>query len=107
MTTAIRKWKQVLGNHWKPQNEDESIEGVLLKKAPNTFDSFDYHISVGPDDVRILRGTTMLDGLMNELDVGAKLKIVYKGEQNTGKGNPAKIWEVFIEEILESEGEKS
>lgn len=94
-------WKKVESNVWRPDKEDESIEGVLTKKEPSTeFDNQVYEIETNVDGkitARTIFGTTVLDDRMKDVQVGKIVKIVYKGEKKVKKGM-SKMFEVYIAE---------
>ena len=94
-------WKKVESNVWRPDKEDEFIEGVLIKREPSTeFDNFIYEVETNADGKIITRtifGTTVLDDRMKDVQIGKVIKIVYKGEKKVKKGM-SKMFDVYVAE---------
>jgi hypothetical protein len=90
------EWKKIEPNVWKPENDGDEIEGVLISVEPETgtFKSTIYHLEKGEEQWAVW-GTTVLDDRMQYVHVGEKFKIIYKGLQKNTKGQDVKIFEVF------------
>lgn len=84
---------------WKPENEDESIEGVLIKIESNVGANKSMLYTIEKDGMPTnVWGSTVLDQRMVGVKVGDLVRITYKGlgEKVTGK-NQAKIFKVEVD----------
>ena len=83
---------------WKPENEGDTIEGILIEKKENagTYDSNAYMIDTKVKQL-LIWGSTVLDDRMAFINVGERVRIVYKGKEKNQKGQPVKIFRVFRE----------
>ena len=95
-------------NTWKPQKDNESIEGIFMKAEPEvgTNNSMLYHIEVEGKPMAIW-GSAILDTKMTAVKPKDLIKIVYlgKGEAKGGHNAP-KLYDVYIdyEQREKSEG---
>lgn len=84
---------------WKPQEKDESVEGIFMKAEPEvgTNKSMLYSIDVEGKPVAIW-GSAVLDTKMNAVKPGDLIKIIYlgKGEAKGGHNAP-KLFDVYID----------
>jgi hypothetical protein len=85
---------------WKPEQEGDFIEGVLVRAQPNVGEneSMLYGIET-PEGVKNVWGSAILDERMSFVKVGEKCKITFKGlakESKKGR-NPAKIFKVEVD----------
>lgn len=92
-------WEKVESNVWRPENKEDSIEGVLIAKEKSIdYDTQVYTIEVKVKENIVRRtvyGTTVLDDRMKDIPVGKIIKIVYKGEKQVKRGL-TKLFEVFV-----------
>ena len=92
-------YKEAMGNYWKPEKEDEEIEGILTrveeKVGPN--ESMLYHVEQKGGEMIQVWGSTVLDMRMAQVKVGQELKIIYKGlAEKGGRGkNKPKLFKVL------------
>lgn len=92
-------YEEVNPDFWIPETENEFIEGVLISKKQdvgvNKSCVYVVETSLG---VKNVWGSTILDSRMDLIEVGSKIKILYKGlgEKKGGK-NPPKIFKVYID----------
>lgn len=85
---------------WKPEKIDEFIEGVYVNVERNqgAFGSNIYHIDTnnGEEDIIKVWGCTVLDDRMQLINVGEKIKIVYKGTKPSNTyARDVKIFAVY------------
>jgi len=84
---------------WKPQEENESVEGVFLKAEADVGanKSMLYHIEVDQKPTAVW-GSAVLDTKMTAAKPGDLIKIEYlgKGEAKGGQ-NPPKMFDVYID----------
>ena len=84
---------------WVYNNEDDFIEGILVNKEDNVGEnkSWMYNIETS-EGVKNVWGSAILDSRMKFVNVGAKVKITYKGlgEGKAGR-NPPKIFKVEVD----------
>ena len=71
---------------WKPEKEDESIQGIYVDKKINIGDNNSNIYVLATDDGNIgLWGSTVLDGRFAKIPVGAEVKITYMGYKKSEK----------------------
>lgn len=84
---------------WKPQETNESVEGIFIKAEQNvgTNNSALYSMEVKDKPVAVW-GSAVLDPKMNAVRPGDLIKIVYlgKGEAKGGHNAP-KLYDVYID----------
>lgn len=92
-------YEEINPTEWKPKNDGDFIEGVLVRVQPDVGvnDSMLYSIET-PEGVVSVWGSAILDSRMGLVKVGEKVKITYKGlgEAKSGK-NPPKIFKVEVD----------
>ena len=83
-------------NVWKPTNENDFIDGVLLEKRQDvgTNKSNAYYIETQPHNVVMVWGSTILDDRLSLVSVGEKIRITFKGTEESKRGNDLKIFKV-------------
>ena len=84
---------------WKPENEGDSIEGILLKieRDVGTNNSNLYTIEVDEKPIAVW-GSTLLDPKMTAAQIGDLLRIEYKGLGEAKAGHSApKIFKLLID----------
>jgi hypothetical protein len=79
----------------------ESIKGELISK--NTSSRYNdcgiYKIMVPNDPVpKVILGSRQLDRIMETAAVGTHLTIIYTGKKPSDKGNPMKIFDVYVKD---------
>lgn len=92
-------YEEVQTGIWKPEEQGDSIEGVLLNKEEGvgSNDSMLYTLEVENKPIGVW-GSTVLDPKMVATKIGDKVKIVYdgRGEAKSGKNAP-KLFKVYID----------
>jgi len=92
-------FEKVEVNTWKPQEDNESVEGIFVKAEQNvgTNNSMLYSIEVEEKPMAIW-GSAVLDPKMNAVKPGDLIKIVYlgKGEAKAGHNAP-KLYDVYVD----------
>lgn len=84
---------------WKPVKDGDAIEGFLLKSEPSkTFKNKVYNVESLDNKQFVVFGTTVLDDKMSYINIGDKIKIVYRGSGKNKKGQDTKIFDVFKDE---------
>lgn len=84
---------------WKPENENDSVEGVLLKIENNVGANKSMLYTIEKDNKPLnIWGSTVLDQRMVGVKVGEVIRITYKGlgEKVAGK-NQAKLFKVEVD----------
>lgn len=79
--------------------EGDSIEGILKLVEHNQGakkNSTIYTLDVDGQEVSVW-GSVILDDLMNSVDKGSKVKIVFNGKKQTASGGSYNLYEVFID----------
>ena len=75
----------------------ENIEGLLVDKYPSKkYEVQIYKIKVKDDDLaKIVLGTTILDKMMKNKEVGEPVKIERLEDKPSEKGNPIQNWKTY------------
>jgi len=93
-------YKEQIGQqYWSPVDADEELEGSVVDVVEGDYGK-QYTILKGDGTTLITPSHAYLQNRMKHAKLGAKVKIVYKGEEPPSvKGrNPTKIYKVFIDE---------
>lgn len=91
------EYEEINPNIWKPEEEGDSIEGVLINKETEVGDykSNAYAIETKDNKQMLVWGCTILDDRMKYVEAGDQIKITYKGVEQNKKGQPVKIYKVY------------
>ena len=93
-------FKEVESNTWQPENENDSIEGVLVKveREVGINKANLYHLETSDKKNISVWGSAVLDSKMTFVKEGDILRITYLGlgEKKIGQ-NPAKLFKVEID----------
>lgn len=89
------EFETVEPNTWKPEQDGDTITGVLIKKEREVGvnKSNLYHIETKEGQTSVW-GSTVLDGRMEYVGEGTVVRITYKGTQENKRGQPTKIFKV-------------
>lgn len=91
-------FKKIEPNVWKPEKEGDMIEGKLIKVEPSIqYSSQIYSLETKTNGHVIVFGTTILDDKMCYVKVGDVIRIVYMGNKPSAKGQPTKMFDVFVD----------
>lgn len=86
------------GTLFRFESVGDSFEGKFLSVGESTkypkMKIFEFEDMDG-EAVRIL-GSAVLDRLMGRVKIGQQVKIVFADEKGTTKGNPMKLFDVYI-----------
>ena len=94
------RWKNIEPGAWKPEKEDDSIEGVLVNKVPEdkaTRLSARYYIET-KTGMFFVWGCTVLDNRMQYVKVGQEVRITYKGQSKNQRNQTLNLYEVAVAE---------
>lgn len=97
---STNDWQEAGSNteSWKPENEGDSIQGLLVAVKDNVGinNSKVYMIEQeGAEEATSVWGSTVLDTKFQEITIGSEVRIEYLGEQK-GKGpKPYKNYKVL------------
>lgn len=100
----MNKYRESVGNFWKPTKEGETLEGLYINKESNVGQNSSniYYIEKleGHEVVQIW-GTTVLDQRMIPVKIGQQVRITYKGLGEKGKGGKQAphIWKVEYKDV--------
>lgn len=88
-------FKEVNPDIFKFENKGDSLEGVLVKKAPGKYpDSQNYTLKT-EDGLKVIFGSTILDDRMALIEIADTIRITYEGTKDSDKGkNPTKLFKV-------------
>lgn len=83
-------------NVWKPTNKDDFLDGVLVEKRQDvgTNKSNAYYIETKPHNVVMVWGSTILDDRLSLVSIGEKIRITFKGTEESKRGNDLKLYKV-------------
>ena len=89
------EWEEIQPNIWKPEQEGDALEGVLISKdKAGQYDSNTYALDTPKGQVS-LWGTAILNDKMKYVNVGETVKIVFEGRTETKKGQPVLLFKVY------------
>lgn len=92
-------WVEVNPGIWKPERAEDAIEGVLIaKETKGSFDSMAYTLELKPGDFMIVWGCAVLDERMKCVNVGQRVRIVYKGKELNKRDQEVKIFKVLTQQ---------
>jgi len=94
MNEPNEEWEKQTGDLWAASNDGDKLEGAVIS-TEGEADSMQYVIEYGDGKQVTTPRHTMLCTLMKDVKVGDVVRIIYKGEKSTGKGNPLKLYEVY------------
>lgn len=86
-------------NNWKPEKDEDSIEGILIKVEEDVGvnKSMLYHLDVECKPMAVW-GSAVLNTKMTATRIGDLIKIVYLGKgEAKGGHNAAKLFDVYID----------
>ena len=92
-------FKEINPSTWTYENDGDFIEGILVQKQKDIGENKSMLYSIEtPEGVKNVWGSMVLDQRMAFIDVGARVRITYKGLAEAKKGkNPAKIFKVELD----------
>jgi hypothetical protein len=86
------------GTLFRFESVGDSFEGKFLSVGDSTkypkMKIYEFEDADG-EAVRIL-GSAVLDRLMSRIKIGQQIKIVFADEKGTTKGNPMKLFDVYV-----------
>lgn len=90
------EFEEINPNIWKPEAEEDSVEGVYISKEENkgANNSNAYHLEKEGKQIMIW-GTTIIDDRMQYAKIGEYVKIIYKGIEKNKKGQDLKIYQIL------------
>jgi hypothetical protein len=92
-------YEEINPTTWKPEKDEDFIEGVLLRKEDKVGENKSWVYSIETSEgVKSVWGSAILDTRMAFVQVGEKLKVTYKGlgEAKAGR-SPPKIFKVEVD----------
>jgi len=89
-----KEWEPLKGDIWQPTEVGEELAGVVTQINKGEYGT-QYTIEVSPGESVETPSHRILQVMMARVKVGDEVRLVYKGDKNTGKGNPAKIYEAW------------
>lgn len=91
-------WKEIEPNIWKPENEGDSITGVLLSKEPKDSKremSAKYKVE-NEQGIFLVWGSAVLDDRMECINTGTKVRITFKEKKEIKKGRTLNVYKVEV-----------
>lgn len=95
LTEQGPQWEDVEPEVWKPENEGDEIEGVLINKETEVGvnESNLYQLET-KEGIKSVWGSTVLDQRMKLVNIGDHLKIIYKGMTLNQRKQNTKIFKI-------------
>ena len=96
---SLRKLNPTL---YKFEAVGDMIEGTLVGSRVHVFSNgpaTKYTLRQEDDSLVVFFGATMLDGLMEAIEVGQFVQIVYLGKEETTAGQPLNVYDVAAEDV--------
>lgn len=90
----MSEWKTVEPNVWKPEKENDSIEGVLVRVVPKSSDVSARYYLENKEGTHLVWGSAVLDDRMSTISEGTLLRITFKGKQKNNRKQDVKIFKV-------------
>jgi hypothetical protein len=89
--------------------ENDELHGFFIGKKENVgkFNATIYIIEDKEDKKLDVWGSTVLDSAFDQIKLGAEVKITFIGTQDTGKGNPVKLYDVEADNDFAYENKES
>ena len=96
-TNTNQDWLDTDPSQWKPEQEGESIQGILVSKTPKSGErSAIYHIQDSQDNLHIVWGSAVMDRKMDAIEENEEVKITFEGTKPSKKGkHPTKLFKVL------------
>ena len=85
------------GTFWKPEEEGDAVEGVLVKVREAQYGDV-YDIELEDGTISTVPTSAVLKNRISSADEGKHIRIVYDGQQQSKiKGrNPTRLFKVFF-----------
>lgn len=92
-------WKEINPDFWKPENEGDNIEGILIHKEEGQkgVRSAVYKLELAPNEFMNVWGSTVLDDRMTLIQLGDKVRITFKGKTKNSKKQDLHIYKVEVD----------
>jgi|TARA_Y100000310_G_scaffold273706_1_gene289363 hypothetical protein len=93
---ADEHWEVIEPKMWKPQQNGDSITGVLVYKEPADKSrelSARYKVE-NRDGIFLVWGCATLDDRLNHVNIGDAVRITFKEKRDIGKGKTLNIYKV-------------
>ena len=92
------EWNKIESEVMRLDNDGDFVEGVLKAKGEGDYDNKKYTIKTTDGKNIVLFGTTVLDDLMQSVNIDQEVKIVNIGEKPPKKKgqNPMRLFDVFV-----------
>lgn len=97
---AMQKISSSSNDSWNGKEANLKVGDKLhgfytgVKRNVGKFNANIYVIEDTDDKKWDVWGSTVLDGAFDQIKLGAEVEIEFTGTQDTGKGNPVKLYEV-------------
>ena len=94
------EWVGVKDDFWTPDEIDESVEGVIVGVNEHKLYGKQWNIVNKKKNLDFLTPYhKALQRLMEKVNVGDNVRIVYKGSKPTNKGNPIEIYSLWVKPL--------
>lgn len=90
------EWEEIIpdGQIWKPTEKEDTLTGVILEIKPGTYGN-DYFLQDGEGVTWKLPAHDRIKVCLQDIEIGALIQIIYKGEKPTKKGNALQLYKVL------------
>tara|TARA_Y100000310_G_C20701625_1_gene830500 strand:+ start:317 stop:661 length:345 start_codon:yes stop_codon:yes gene_type:complete len=99
-TSKQRKLKRINPELVKFESEGDLVEGTLVGSRVMEFsdgDAMRYTLKEDDGSLIVFFGSTIIDGLMESVDVGTYVRVTFIGEDKTTAGRPVKLYDIEVE----------
>lgn len=100
---ADKVWKEVESNVWKPENEEDQIEGVLIQKQPRTEELSPRYTIENKEGQFLVWGSAIIADKVEPLEVGTEIRITFEGIKKLGGGKTLNQFKVEVAETQEAD----
>lgn len=88
------EWDELGEKYWEAQKEEDELTGVVTEIKEGKYGKV-YCILTAANEHLLTPSHNILQDRLKEVTTGDLIKIIYKGQKDTGKGNPAQLYKVF------------
>jgi hypothetical protein len=90
------EWEEIIpdGDIWKPTEKEDFLMGVITDIKPGTYGN-DYFLQDGDGVTWKLPAHDRIMVCLQNIEVGALIQVIYKGEKPTKKGNALQLYKVL------------
>lgn len=80
---------------WLPEKVGDQLTGLIIDERESQYGGIQYQVKTPQDEAWWTPSHSALQSRLKETGEGDLVKIEYRGEEPTNKGNPVKIYKVW------------